>query len=157
MRNAALVIAAAGILGIAGGPAAAQYTPLAQYGNMNRGFGGLGGFGGLSGLGGSSTSSPVLSPYLDIVRGGNPAINYFLGTRSEIDRLNFQGSVLQALPALESYITQPAASGEINQIPTLSQTGHLAAFQAYGTYFGYGVPTRPYYPLNPMQTRGVPR
>ena len=145
MRIATYLIAAAGLLAVLAHPqsAAAQF---AQYGNMNRGFG----------YQGPTTMYPALSPYLDIVRGGNPAINYFLGTIPELDRRNFQAGVLATLPGLESSFLQAQQPGDINAIPTLNQTGHLSAFQAYGSYYGYGVQQRPYYPFNPSQARTVP-
>ncbi len=145
MRIATYLIAAAGLAGVLALPqsAAAQFF---QYGNMNRGFGAQG----------PTTQYPALSPYLDIVRGGSPAINYFLGTIPELDRRNFQAGVLSTLPTLEGYALQAQQPADINAIPTLNQTGHLSAFQAYGSYYGYGVQQRPYYPYNPAAARTVP-
>src|SRR6516165_10950850 len=40
-------------------------------------------------------TSPV-SPYLNLVRGNNPALGLYLGTYPEIDRQRFQNSAVQA-------------------------------------------------------------
>jgi len=38
--------------------------------------------------------APALSPYLNLVRGGNPAVNYYLGVLTEFDRRAFEGQML---------------------------------------------------------------
>jgi hypothetical protein len=139
--------------------AAQQFLP--QYGNMSRAGtftgGGYGAYGGYSPLQ-SLSSSSILNPYLNLVRGANtPALNLFLGTYSEIDRRNFQAGVVGALPSLEAALNQPLGAFDITAIPTLPQTGHLSAFQAYGSYYNYGTQQRPYYPLSPYQARTIPR
>jgi hypothetical protein len=104
------------------------------------------------------STSPVVSPYLDIVRGGNPAINWYLGTLPEFDRRNFQNTLLAALPGLEGYGNQPAGIAQNFEIPTLPQTGHLAGFQSFGSFYSFGSnQVRPFYPLNPNQMRPLPR
>jgi hypothetical protein len=139
---------------------AQQFMP--QYGNMSRAGtftgGGVGSYGGYSPLQ-SLSSSSVLNPYLNLVRGANtPALNLFLGTYSEIDRRNFQAGVASALPPLEAAINQGMLLPyDLSAIPTLPQTGHLSAFQAYGSFYNYGNQQRPFYPLNPYQARSIPR
>jgi hypothetical protein len=152
MRRTTILIAAVALLAGVAQPANAQFNAFGQYGNMNTSLGNRGGFGW-----GGGTTYPALSPYLDIVRGGNPAINYYLGTLPEFERRNFQANVMSALPSLDALVTQSQQPPDINAIPMLNQTGHLSAFQAFGSYYGYGVGQRPYYPLNPSQTRMVPR
>jgi hypothetical protein len=152
MRTLVVVLASGLVLLLApGSRAAAQSYP------------GGGGFNTRLGSGfpqGPTSSYPALSPYLNLVRGNNtPGINYFLGTLPEFDRRNFQANVAGTLPALESYLSQPPqAPPDIEAIPTLPQTGHLSAFQAYGSYFNLGAnQPRPYYPLNPQARPTVPR
>jgi hypothetical protein len=155
MRHAFVVLTAGSVLLLAGAPRA---TAQSFGGGYSGAFGG-GGFNSRLGSGfqaGPTTSYPALSPYLNLVRGNNtPAINYFLGTLPEFDRRNFQSNILGALPTIEAQLAQPVGPPpDLEAIPTLPQTGHLSAFQAYGTWFNMGgVQQRPYYPLNPTQTR----
>jgi len=101
-------------------------------------------------------TSPV-SPYLNLVRGNNPALGLYLGTYPEIDRQRFQNSAVQAFQGLEAFGGLQQQIPDVGFIPQLPQTGHLSAFGAFGTYYNYGVAQRPYYPLNPNQARLLPR
>src|SRR4051812_37187076 len=71
--------------------------------------------------------APALSPYLNLVRGGNPAVNYYLGVLTEFDRRSFEAQVL-AQPEL---VFQQAPADPEDLIPRLTQTGHNVAFQYY--------------------------
>jgi hypothetical protein len=101
--------------------------------------------------------TPPVSPYLNLVRSNNPALQYYLGTLPEFDRQRFQSATQQGFMGLESYLGQPQPPLDFGGVPTLPQTGHLSAFQAYGGYYNYGQQQRPYYPFNPNQARMLPR
>jgi hypothetical protein len=85
---------------------------------------------------------PQLSPYLNLIRGGDPAANYFLGTIPEQQRrYNAQvfGSEISELDrrTLGNVLTPEEAI-----FKTLPGTGHPTAFGSTGYYFGGG--TNPY-------------
>jgi hypothetical protein len=144
MRTAIGALTASLIL-FAAQPASAQqgnYYP--QYGNMNARLP-------------QYNTPPPISPYLNIVRGANtPGINYYLGTRNDFYNQNFQYNTLSSLSSLQGMVGQPQDVIDIGAIPTLPQTGHLSAFQAYGSYYNYPQ-QRPFYPLNPGAARMLPR
>lgn len=81
MRCTILTIAALGVMVGSAGIASAQFPtqPYSPYGS----------YGGYGGYGGSSTVMPniynpanqPLSPYLNLLRGGNPGVNYYYGVR----------------------------------------------------------------------------
>jgi hypothetical protein len=66
---------------------------------------------------------PAVSPYLNLLRGGNPAINYYGLVRPQIAA----GKALQELGenvnSLEGAVTQPL------------QTGHTSSFMTQSRYF----------------------
>src|SRR5262245_12615133 len=81
---------------------------------------------------------PALSPYLNMIRGGDPAANYYLGVVPERERraLNVQfGSELQDL---EQRTSAPAAGEREPAIPELPVTGHPSYFLNYSTYYNLG-------------------
>lgn len=77
---------------------------------------------------------PALSPYLNLLRGGDPAANYYLGVVPErIARDNFQ-AIQGSLRTLDRQVT--SLEGEVGRIPgeeryidVLPPTGHK-------TYYG---------------------
>jgi hypothetical protein len=77
---------------------------------------------------------PLVSPYLNMNRSGNPAINYYglvrpqINTAKSITQLQLQQ---QALPQLG----QPFAPVNDPSAFTLPETGHPTTFFSYGTYF----------------------
>lgn len=151
MRLTAIAILSAAGLLASEQIASAQLT-WPQYGNMNNPMTSMTGPQGI-------LNQPALSPWLNMLRGGSPAANYFLGVLPEYDRRNFQMGVNSALPAIDNAIVGGAQQPlDITAVPVLNQTGHLSAFQAYGMYYG-NMPgsQRPYYPLNPYQARTLPR
>ena len=77
---------------------------------------------------------PGLSPYLNLLRGGNPAVNYYNGVLSERDRRFFQQQAGQSILGLEQEVNtlQPGAE---ELLPTLAGTGHPTAFGYSGSYF----------------------
>jgi hypothetical protein len=79
------------------------------------------------------TPRPVFSPFLELLRGGNPAANYFLGTVPDL-----QAQAQAARFALPTGIGggQPTVVPYIDDLlPTLPQTGHATVFNNYGAYF----------------------
>jgi hypothetical protein len=79
--------------------------------------------------------APQLSPYLNMLRPGDPAINYFSGVMPELqrrqDRTNMYGSLqglMMQLPA------PPNLSEQDFDVPMVS-TGHPTAFNYTGMYF----------------------
>jgi hypothetical protein len=109
--------------------------------------------------------SPV-SPFLNLNRGGLPAVNYFDLVRPQIDTANYLQQ-LQAQQTLlgQAILAQPSLFGQqvllgpgaavpagVAQQPALGQplqtpliTGHPARFFSYGQYYNYnlGVPRLP--------------
>jgi hypothetical protein len=77
---------------------------------------------------------PGLSPYLNLLRGGLPAVNYYNGVLSERDRRMFQQQAGQSILGLEQEVgaVQP---GTEDLLPTLPGTGHPTAFGYSGAYF----------------------
>src|SRR5947209_18631166 len=100
-----LLAAALGVLAAFGGHARAQYYPPLN--------------GPAVGPSSAVVRPPVVSPLLDLRRGSmlngttgtfrnTPALNYFLGTRPEFDRLTNQAQVSRDLRALELGALAPA-------------------------------------------------
>jgi len=86
-------------------------------------------------------NQPNLSPYLNLLRSGDPAANYYLGVVPEIQRRAFTNRALQDF---QSLYRQTAPTRDLLEdifreplIRTLPPTGHATAFQNYGTYFNY--------------------
>lgn len=77
---------------------------------------------------------PLLSPYLNMLRGGDPSANYYLGVVPERDRRRNDVLFRSELLGLEQR-TQPLPEGEDVFTP-LRSTGHMTAFGYTGTYFG---------------------
>ena len=94
--------------------------------------------------------SPPLSPYLNLLRGGNPAINYFYGVRPWEAANAYQRSAAQAAPAVAFSQARngflPAAgmpSGAPTEVPPAGQpvelqsSGHPVVFgNRFGTMAG---------------------
>ncbi len=103
---------------------------------------------------------PALSPYLNLLRGGDPAANYYLGVLTEYDR-RFQLS--RPLPS--SPMTSLRGDAMLDDradldvpIRELPPTGHSAGFMIYNSYFR--VPNqRGFIPYNPMgnNLNNIPR
>jgi hypothetical protein len=76
-----------------------------------------------------------ISPYLNMLRGNNAAVNYFLGVRPEFQLRALQQQVLvgeerRQLPVEETQ----------ELFPKLASTGHPAVFLNYGGYYNMGAP-----------------
>src|SRR5689334_21239344 len=52
---------------------------------------------------------PGLSPYLNLLRGGPPAVNYYNGVLSERDRRMFQQQAGQSIIGLQQEINTPTS------------------------------------------------
>jgi hypothetical protein len=95
---------------------------------------------------------PALSPYLDVVRGGNPAINYYLGTLPEFERR----ALAAQQQALLGQLQQPQPAPSLDQediLPALPPTGHAAGFQVFGGYYTFQTPPRNFLPLPTTRKR----
>jgi hypothetical protein len=83
---------------------------------------------------------PQLSPYLNLLRGGDPAANYYLGTLPEFQRrANAQlfGSEISELDR-RVFGTIPTEEQRLQQ--ALPASGHPTAFGYTGYYFGGSTP-----------------
>lgn len=98
---------------------------------------------------------PQLSPYLNLLRGGDPASNYFLGTLPEFQRRSnaqvFRSSILE----LDRRVTEAAVAGGI--FTPLGTTGHPVLFGYTGTYFNTTVPGAPNTMRMPRTGAGQPQ
>ncbi len=124
----ALPVAATLLLLASAGPAPAQvYAPGYPYNNIMRN----------PGFNPYFRPGPPLSPYLNMLRGGSPAANYFLGVVPEIERRQntalFRGAITDLTRRTEE-LTE-----EENFDRTLPTTGHPAVFLNYGGYYFPGV------------------
>src|SRR5438874_5511852 len=74
---------------------------------------------------------PDLSPYLNLLRGGNRAANYYLGVVPEVERRNNAAAFSAGISDLSRRLdlTQEALGEEL--FPTLPQTGHPVQFFNY--------------------------
>jgi hypothetical protein len=78
----------------------------------------------------ATASSPAYSPYLNLLRPGNSAINYYGLVRPQIDFQNQVGALQQQYGALNRDIN--AAADQPTAPPT---TGHAASFMSYSRYY----------------------
>jgi hypothetical protein len=133
MRSPLMILAASlGVLLLAQSSARAQITPPYQGGVGPQGFYG-------------PLARPTLSPYLNIVGGGNPAINYYGQTNPLFNQRAIDQRLLSTPPPAQAISTP-----EIDELlPSISQTGHLAGFQNFSPFFGQASQQRSYYPYNP--------
>ncbi|MCI0639174.1 MAG: hypothetical protein L0Y72_27205 [Gemmataceae bacterium] len=91
----------------------------------------------------------TLSPYLNLLRGGSPAVNYYMSVVPDRERqdmpLTSQGTFPLDTPS------QPPISEHGELLPMLPQTGHTASFLFFGGYYSYNTPARSYFPLTPSR------
>lgn len=80
----------------------------------------------------------TISPYLNLLRGGNPAANYFLGVLPEVNQRSLNAQYGSAILGLERRAAPPRGDlPELEEaLPTLPSTGHPAVFGNVGSYFG---------------------
>lgn len=79
---------------------------------------------------------PGLSPYLNLLRGGNPATNYYLGVLPELDRRANTTLFRSELDLLSQPTPPPKTPEEL--LPSSPGTGHPAYFMYYGSYYNFG-------------------
>jgi hypothetical protein len=85
---------------------------------------------------------PNLSPYLNLLRGGNPAANYYLGVLPEVERRNNASQFAAGIQDLSRRFEAPPSETD-ELFPRLPQTGHPVQFGNYGQYFGTTAGLRP--------------
>jgi hypothetical protein len=74
-----------------------------------------------------------LSPYLNLLRGGDPAANYFAGVVPAFqNRANFS-QIRTAIQEVDQRSAAPAEGLELGK--PLDQTGHPTAFGYYSSYY----------------------
>ena len=107
---------------------------------------------------------PQLSPYLNFLRGGDPATNYFLGVLPEFSRRQNDRIFRSDIRALElGALTPPATEDDADLLRPLMTTGHPTAFNNTAGYFnnqmpyGTGRPGTPGTPARPGTTAPPPR
>jgi hypothetical protein len=74
-----------------------------------------------------------------LLRGGNPAANYYLGVIPEIERRNNAAAFSAGILDLSQRIDNPVG-GTDQLFANLPQTGHPVQFFNFSTYFGGGGP-----------------
>jgi hypothetical protein len=102
-------------------------------------------------------SRPALSPYLNMLRGGDPAANYYLGVMTEYDR-RYRESRIGLPTDTPSPYFDPLLDDR-NDLDvrerTLPPTGHQAGFMIYNAYFR--IPNqRAFIPYNPNTSGNRP-
>jgi hypothetical protein len=105
----------------------------------------------------SPYNRPQLSPYLNMLRGGDPAANYYLGVVPERQRRRNDALFRSEIYDLEQR-TQPAAEGEdvVDRFVPLRATGHATAFGTTGSYFGSSGMQQPMVTRPPTQQTARP-
>ena len=78
---------------------------------------------------GGGVSRPAVSPYLNLQRGGDPAINYYGLVRPQV-------AAARAFATLGNDYN--ALANTVNQSNQLVQTGHASSFMTQGRYFNTG-------------------
>ncbi len=93
---------------------------------------------GRSGYGGAGYYNPYgrqqLSPYLNLLRGGDPAANYYAGVVPAFQQRAVNAQYGSALGDLDRRVYGPAGEGDIGELTT--STGHPTAFLNTASYFG---------------------
>src|SRR5262245_61056897 len=101
-------------------------------------------------------SRPALSPYLNLLRGGDPAANYYLGVLTEYDRRYRESRIGLPTDPQQPYLGDPMlddrADVEVRE-RQLPPTGHSSGFMIYNAYFR--MPNqRSFIPYNPNPNTG---
>ena len=117
MRLTLAGCAAAALLWLAAGSAHAQYG---RYGSGAAGY--------------SNPGRPQLSPYLNLLRGGDPAANYYAGVVPAFQQRAVNAQYGSAIVDLDRRVYGPAGEGDIGDIT--NTTGHPTAFLNTSSYFG---------------------
>jgi hypothetical protein len=121
-----------GFLALAAGHASAQYFTQPFGGGLNTGrppqFPGAG--------------TPALSPYLNLLRGGDLASNYYLGVLPEIDRRRNARTFSQDIATLQQEVNRsspgfPDFDPDLPRNASLPPSGHGSTFANTGTFFPF--------------------
>ena len=104
---------------------------------------------------------PRLSPYLNLLRGGNPAANYYLGVVPEIDRRRYEAISQAQIQGLQLSTAVPPINPEDTDLAfATSITGHPAVFNNTTGYFGGAgalpTPNRSV-PMSPLPAPSAPK
>jgi hypothetical protein len=95
-----------------------------------------------------------LSPYLNMLIPGDPAVNYFALVQPEFQRRQDRGVIYNSLQSLGAQLPQRPGIAEEEFNAPLRSTGHPTAFGYTGSYFGGGVSTAVRGPIsNPFPQR----
>jgi hypothetical protein len=96
-------------------------------------------------------SRPALSPYLNLLRGGDPAANYYLGVLTEYDRRYRESRIGMPTDTQPPYFFDPVVDDRADvevRDRQLPPTGHSSGFMIYQAYFR--MPNqRAFIPYNP--------
>ena len=93
-----------------------------------------------------------LSPYLNLLRGGDTAANYYLGVIPEFQRRANYDQLRTAIQEIDQRLSTPLGEGFDLGKP-LDRTGHATAFGYYSSYY----PINPYRPGAPQGAAGANR
>jgi len=101
---------------------------------------------------------PTVTPYLNMLRGGSPAANFYMGVVPEFERREFEQRSSDAINTLDREVgdrrtIEDPLFDPRQIIPRLPQTGHPVGYLNYGSYYNLPSSPGPYYQ---MPTR-VPR
>jgi hypothetical protein len=84
---------------------------------------------------------PQLSPYLNLLRGGDPAANYYLGTLPEFQRRANAQQFSSEINELDRRVFGNILTEEQRLALPLPASGHPTAFGYTGYYFGGANPS----------------
>lgn len=103
--------------------------------------------------------SPRVTPYIGLLRGGNPAANYYLSVQPEVRRAldaQLYGSpyLPSTLPGADPRTAEDAA--DLTSILIQPQSGHGAGFNLTGPFFQFPSRQRPYLPYNGREPGSLP-
>jgi hypothetical protein len=92
-----------------------------------------------------------LSPHLNLLRGGNPAVNYYLGVLPD-QRARALEADLYGFPDIPARRRTGLEDLE-DTLPSLPETGHAVRFLNYGPFYNLGTSPAANF-LNPQRPRG---
>jgi hypothetical protein len=91
-----------------------------------------------------------LSPYLNLLRPGDAAVNYYALVQPEFQRRQDRNVMFNSLQSLANQLPPPPGIQEEDIDRPLRSTGHPTAFGYTGTYFGGGTGTTARGPGSPF-------
>lgn len=107
-------------------------------------------------VGANPYQQPTLSPYLNLLRAGDPAANYYLLVRPEFRQRSLNAEFGSAILDLERRGPERPAVPADELVPALPSTGHAAVFVNTGGYFNSFGPAPRGGPAQPPANRGRP-